>query len=183
MASQPPPSTGEREPSKSRVAIINEAQRIEEDSRHSSGGHFAAAHYWSHANYWLGIPNVLAAGLAGASFLSKVDSSGWASGILSLIVLCLSSLMTFLNPHDKASAYLSAGNQYDALMNRARIFHSIDCWKADANDEELAAQLKDMSDKKSKLNESCPQIPRWAYEKAKKRIEAGERTHQVDTAA
>ena len=115
------PQTAERAVSRTTEEVIKEAKRIEEDTRHSSGGHFAAAQYWAKGNLILGIPNVIAAALASASFLSKVEPSGWASGLLSLIVLCLSALMTFLNPQEKASAHLAAANQYDALMNRVRI--------------------------------------------------------------
>lgn len=174
-----PVTTGERPLARTTEEIIREAKRIEEDLRHSSGGHFVAAQYWGYFHLWLGIPNVITAALAGASFLTKIDSSGVTSGLLSLIVLVLSSLMTFLNPNDKASAHLTAGNQYDALMNRVRIFHSIDCWKEES-EEVLTQRLVDYSEQKSKLNQNCPQVPRWAYLISRKRIEAGERAHQVD---
>jgi hypothetical protein len=36
--------------------------------------------------------------------------------------------MTFISPNEKAKLHLSAGgNSYDSLMNKIRIFWSIDC--------------------------------------------------------
>ena len=44
----------------------------------------------------------------------------------------------------------------------------------------LAQKLKDFSDQKDKLNQNCPQIPRWAYKIAKKGIQDGEGSYSVD---
>jgi hypothetical protein len=82
---------------------------------------------------------VLCAAVAGASALGKFDPSGIVSGVLSILVLsilvvCLSSVMTFLNPNDKAGAHLTAGNRYDALMNTVRIFWSIECWRTSSDE-------------------------------------------------
>jgi hypothetical protein len=111
------PSTAERALPQSTEEVIREAKRIGESLLHSSKGHFAAASFWSKFHLWVGIPMVLCAAVAGASALGKFDPSGIVSGVLSILVVCLSSVMTFLNPNDKAGAHLTAGNRYDALMN------------------------------------------------------------------
>ena len=44
----------------------------------------------------------------------------------------------------------------------------------------LTSKLRELVERKNELNSSSPQIPPWAYKKAKVGIEAGEATFQVD---
>ena len=46
-------------------------------------------------------------------------------------------------------------------------------------DGELIARFEELTSKRDNLNSVSPQIPRFAYDKAKKDIEAGESTHRV----
>jgi hypothetical protein len=174
------PTTGERSPSKTKTEVIREAKRIEESLLTSSKGHFAASHFWGHFHLWIGLPMVLLSGIAGASALSQFDPNHIVAGLLSIVVAALSGVATFLNPNEKVSAHLNAGNGYDSLMNNVRMFWAIECW-SDESDQVLTERLKHLSDQKAHLNQTSPQIPRWAYKIAKKGIEDGEGTYKVDT--
>ncbi len=175
-------ATEELPVSRAKSEVIKEAKRIEEDALYSSKGHFAAAHGWSNFHLWVGIPTAVLSGVASVSAFSQFDSRGIAAGIIALSVAGLVALTTFTNPNERASAHLSAGNTYDALMNKTRIFWTIDCW-LDASDMVLTAKLKEFSDQKDKLNNTCRQIPGWAYRTAKKSILAGEALHSIDSDA
>jgi hypothetical protein len=128
---------------------------------------------------WLGVPIVIGSGLAGAAAFSQFDDSGTWAGIISVVVVMLSSVATFLNANEKASTHLNSGNHYDALMSAVRRFWSIECWCSDS-DSGLLEKLENLSDRRDKLNQSCPQIPKWAYLIAKRGIQAGEAQHSVD---
>lgn len=172
-------TTAEQAPTRSKQEVIKEAQRIEEALLCSSKGHFAAAHYWRCFNLWTGIPISIISAVAGAAALSELDASGLVAGILAIIVAVLTGVGTFLNPNERAAGHLKAGNSYDALMNRVRIFWSIECWN-DVTDEVLTSQLLDYSSQKDALNQSCAQIPDGAYRTAKKGIARGEGSYIVD---
>lgn len=172
------PATAERPVSSTREEILKEAKRIEESALYSSKGHFAAAEFWTNFHLWIGIPTVVLAA-TGATFTFS-DSYRTQAGILALVVAVLSSLTTFLNPNERAGTHSTAGNNYNALRNKTRIFWTIDCWREHAGDEMLTERLKDLSDEVNKLNQSHPQIPGWAYKIGKTRILAGEGTHMVD---
>ena len=172
-------NTNETTISKTKSEIIKEAKRMEEALLYSSKGHFAASHFWSNFHLWVGIPMVLLSAVAGASALSKFDPEHLISGILSIIVATLSAVITFLNPNLKVSSHLNAGNSYDSLMNNIRIFWSIDCWR-DESEQVLTEKLKYFSEQKDKLNQSCPQIPRFAYMIARKGIKNGEGEYEID---
>lgn len=177
---QPQPiATGEAQQSRAKTEIIKEAKRIEESGLYSSKGHFAAASFWSNFHLWVGIPAVVLSAFTGASSLSQENSWVMAAGIVAIVITALTGVMTFLNPNERASAHLNAGNQYAALQDRARIFWTIDCWRAESDDV-LDKKLRDLSDQKDRLNQSCPQLPRWAYKKGKKGILAGETEYSVD---
>lgn len=173
------PATAERVVSKTKEEIIKEAQRIEEALLYSSKGHFSASHFWGTFHLRVGIPMVLISAVAGASALSQFDQNHVISGSLSIFVAALSGVVTFLNPNEKVSAHLNAGNNYDSLMNKVRMFWSIDCWR-DESEQVLTEKLKYFSEQKDKLNQTCPQIPRWAYDLAKKGIKDGEGDYTVD---
>jgi hypothetical protein len=176
------PTTAEAPVSKAKEEIIKEAKRIEEDLLHSAKKHFVASDLWSVFHLVVGIPMVIISAIAGASALAQFDKNHVVAGILSIVVAALSGIVTFLNPNAKSAQHLAAGNQYDSLMNRARIFWSIDCWGSDS-DEVLTNRLKQFSEQKDKLNQSCPQlIPFLPYRIAKRGIDAGEAEHKVDKA-
>jgi hypothetical protein len=172
-------TTGERPISKPKQEIIKEAKRIEESLLHSSKGHYAAASRWAAFNMTVGLTMAIISAIAGAAAFKSLDAGGVIAGICSFIVVVLSSLITFLNPNERASAHRNAGHRYDALMNKVRIFYTIECWRTDAEDT-LADNIVRLSAAKDELNSKCPQIPRWAYKTAKKGIDAGEGAYAVD---
>lgn len=168
--------TSEQLVSKAKEQIIKETQRIEEAALFSAKGHFVASYFWSNFHLIIGIPIVVLAAIAGSSFFNHNNA---VTGICSLIVAILSAVMTFLNPNERSSSHLNAGNSYDALQNEARIFRSIDCWR-EKSDQILTDHLKKISLQKNKLNQNSPQISWWAYLWAKRGIEKGEGDYAVD---
>lgn len=171
-------TTSEKVISQTKEEITKEAHRIEEATLFSAKEHFAAAHCWSACHLYLGLPtSILAAAAAAAAFL-KTEKNIWA-GLISIVVAAISAVSTFLNPNARAAAHLKAGNNYDALHNKARIFRTIECWSGDS-DAILTKKVKDLSEEKNKLNRESPQPPKWSYRIAKKGIEAGEADYKVD---
>jgi len=160
-------------------AIIQEAKRIEENCLYTSKGHFAAARFWSNFHLWVGIPIVILATVAGASALSQFGNFAVIAGVISIIVAVLSATATFLNPRERANVHLSAGNNYDSLLSKTRIFWTIDCWRNDS-EEVLTQKLRDLSEERNRLNRECPQVPRFAYLQARKGIQEGEAGHEID---
>lgn len=166
----------ERIVSKPKEEIIREAKRLFENCLHTSKSHFVEARFWRNSHLWIGIPTVILAGIAGTLAFSDVKL---LSGILSMVVVVLTSITTFLNPKEQANAHLTAGNNYDSLMTKLRTFWSIDCWREDA-DAILMERLKAYSEERDRLNRECPQPATWAHKKAKKGIEEGEAEYIVD---
>jgi hypothetical protein len=175
--------TDERPASKARDEIIREAKRLEESTLYSFKGHHQAARGWGSRHLWLGIPTVVISALIGATAFSQYAKEypwvGIAAGLLAILVAVLSGVTTFLNPNDKESAHLVAAHGFDKLNNDARMFWSIECWQEES-DEVLTSRLRELVERKNELNSSSPQIPPWAYNRAKVGIEAGEAAFQVD---
>jgi hypothetical protein len=160
--------------------LIKEARRIEEDSLYSAKGHFVAAIFWTNFHLWIGVPTAILAAIAGASALSQFDNHNIVAGILAIIVTALTAITTFLNPNEKANSHLNAGNKYNSLRNKARIFCEIDSCGENNSIQELTKQLKELAKQRNELNQNSPQIPRWAFKRAKKGIEGGEANYKVD---
>jgi hypothetical protein len=165
----------ERTISKPKEEIILEAKRIYENCLYTSKSHFIEANFWKYLHLWVGIPSVILAGIAGTLAFAEYRH---LAGVLSIVIVVLTSIMTFLNPKDMANSHSTSGNNYDALMTKARIFWSIDCWQEDS-DEILTNKLKSFSEERDRLNRECPQAFKWAYKKAKRGIEEGEAEYSI----
>lgn len=172
-------TTAERSVSKTKEEVIKEAKRIEEGVLFSSKGHFNAAAMFGWVHLLLGLPMVVSAAVVSASAFTLFDKDGTLTSTLAIAVVILSSVSTFLNPNKRASEHLNAGNKYDALLNKVRIFRTIDCWEQDS-DQVLSERLKRHSEDKAALNQNSPQIPWPAYRLAKWGIQKGEAEYMVD---
>jgi hypothetical protein len=103
--------------------IREEATELRLRALGTAEAHFSAESPWCAWYYWLGIPTIVLAFLAGAIGIGKFDlgNGSWNSsviaGVLSGIVATLSSLTTFLNPQKKADAHHRAAKSYELLYN------------------------------------------------------------------
>jgi len=158
--------------------IISEAKRIEEDSLYSAKGHFYAGQCWVNINLWLGGISAVFSTIAGASALSQFDYHNIVAGGLSIIVASLTAVITFINPSERSVVHQKIGNEYNALRNDTRIFYDIEV--NDMEDKRAIEDLKKLNSKRNKLNLESHQIPKWAFEKARKGIEEGEAKYKVD---
>lgn len=160
--------------------LIKEARRIEEDSLYSAKGHFVAANFWSNFHLWIGVPTTILAAIAGVSALSQFDNHNIIAGFLAIIVAALTAVTTFLNPNERANSHLNAGNKYNSLRNEARIFCEIDSCGENNSIQEITKQLKELAKQRDELNQNSPQIPRWAFKRARKGIGEGEAAYKID---
>jgi hypothetical protein len=159
--------------------ILKEAKRIEEDALYSAKGHFYAAQFWTNFHLWIGIPTAIIAAISGASALSQFDNHNVVAGVLAIMVTAFAAVTTFLNPNEKATLHHNAGNQYNGLRNKARIFCEID-FDVSTDDKDILRELKILNQERDELNQKSPQIPKWSFLRARKGIEEGEASYRVD---
>lgn len=159
-----------------RTNLAREAMRVEEDCLFSAKGHFEASSQWKRIHLWIGIPATILAAVAGASLI--IDHVNFGA-ILAVAVAILSGLATFLNPSEKAAAHHSSGTSFNKLKNQARVFREIDLPGPDTT-ENLSFRLKSICADRDNLNAVSLQIPRQAFERARRGIESGEAEYRVD---
>lgn len=169
-------TTAETRISLTSLAIIEEAKRIEENSLYSAKGHYVAAHFWSNFHLWIGIPSVILAAIAGTTAFVNHTT---IAGVIAICVTILTAISTFLDPKQRNNSHFSAANNYESLQSSVRRFWTIECRTA-ASLELLTHKLDDFSVDRDKLNRESPQIPRWAYNIAKRYIANGEADFSVD---
>ncbi|HSI49168.1 MAG TPA: SLATT domain-containing protein [Ideonella sp.] len=157
------------------VSLHDESLRIEEDCTHSAKSHFNAADTWRRRHYWLGIPGTIFAALAGAALIKDYAI---AAQLLSVAAAILTGLLTFLKPSDRASQHKQVADQYLSLRNDTRVFRNVRATSLDA--DEASNRLEALSKRRNDLNQSSPEIPRRAFEAARKGIDEGEATYAVD---
>lgn len=151
-----------------------EACRVEEDAIHSAKGHYNVADRWRYVHLWIGIPNAILAAIAGVSAFQEATVT---AGCLAAVVAAVTAVNTFLNPGDRSSTHRRCAGEYLALRNRSRIFVNIVSRSA-ACDEDINQRFEELTAKRDDLNATSPQIPEWAFKRAKKGIDAGEATYK-----
>jgi fatty acid desaturase len=157
------------------LVLEKECQRTEEDCLHSMKGHFNAGSRWNTVHLWLGIPSAVLAGWAGVEAFQ--DNASFTA-ILALLSAALTATITFLNPQKVSENHNSAGREYNRLRNQARRAREIE--SLTVTPEIFKQNVDELADKKDALNSMSPNIPRWAYEKAKKDIDEGRAEYKVD---
>ncbi len=156
-------------------ALTKECERIEEDCLHSMKGHFNAGSRWNKVHLWMGIPSAVLAAWAGIEAFNDNPS---LTALLALLSGALTATITFLSPQKVSDKHTNAGREYNVLRNKSRRVREIE--SLTASPEDLKSQVDELADKKDALNSMSPTIPRWAYEKAKKDIDAGRAEYLVD---
>lgn len=159
-----------------REAFTKEGRRIHEDCAYTSKGHYEAATRWDRVHLWLGIPATVLAAVSGISALGDQKVLAVATSVL---VAVLTALSTFLKPNERSAEHRQAGAAYLSLKNDARRFETIELLRVEA-DYDPSLTLKVLGDRQNQLNESSRQVPRWAFERARRGIEQGEAKHAVD---
>ncbi len=165
-----------------RSALNEEAKRLIVDALYTGRGHQVAGARWLEIHHWLGVPAAVTTTLlAGSATLSAVlEWNSWLTAGLALSSAITSASSSFLKPKEKADEYTLKGNRFIAIRNQARMYQQIDL-RSSQTDEELSAEIKRIRSEYDKLNETPPlQIPRWAYERARKNITDGESNYEND---
>ena len=159
-----------------RGALSKEAKRIEEDCIHSAKSHFNTAISWRYRHYWLGIPATMLGAAAGAAIVKDCPE---AAQIFTLAATILTGLLTFLKPGERAAQHKTVADQYLALKNDARVFREVDLLLVEGAAEN-SESLKALSQRRNELNQGSPEIPRRAFIAARRGVDEGEASYQVD---
>ncbi|MCZ0867147.1 SLATT domain-containing protein [Dasania sp. GY-19] len=163
------------EPDNLKNAVVDETHRIEEDALHSMKGHFNAGSLWGKVHLIMGIPSAILAGWAG---IEAFSDNPQLTAILALLSAALTATVTFLKPQAVSDNHRNAGREYNKLKNKARRFREIEL--PGLVDEEAKQFINDLADQRDALNSMSPDIPRWAYNKAKTDIDEGRADYNVD---
>jgi hypothetical protein len=163
------------------IRIDDEAKRLYIDCMYSGRGHQVAGHRWSSVHFWLGSPAavlsaVLGIGAAGSALLGNAV----IAAILAISAVVFTSLNEFLKPKEQAEAHLAKGSQYIGIRNKVRLLREVEI-PSGLSLEEMKNRLIDLRGQYDVLGLEPPRnIPRWAYEKAKKNIASGESGYEND---
>ena len=157
--------------------LETESQRIEESAKWSGQIQFEQAKIWRGSNYLIGIPATAIGAIAGAATLATTVGRVWA-GVAVLVASALTAIMTTLNLSRHKDEALVAANAYLAVQQDARQFYEIDLHKF-AYDE-ARQTLNELTARAQEVNKSAPLVSKRAYKRAKKNIEDGGQTYEVD---
>lgn len=141
------------------AALKAEAGRLEGVCLRRALGHRRACNFWNAMNYFLGVPSVVLAAVAGTSAFAAAGRHHVLAGILALIAAVLSALSTFLNPSQNARLHQHASASYGALEGDFRRFASIDLLMPGGQATTLEAKLDEAVTRFNEVDAASPPIP------------------------
>lgn len=157
--------------------MVHEARRNEEDCIYNSIAHFQASKRWRLIAVLLNLPACLLTALAAFfAFTEESQSAGW----LSVAALLQITAYLFLQPDEKSQRFFSAGQKFSALRGDFRRFAELECSRHHDKADEHMMRLQNLVKRKDELNSDGPDLPDWAYKRARKRVIEGGPTHDVD---
>lgn len=159
-----------------RARLIEEADRLLEDTLWSEKQHFAMATIWRRFHLWLGIPSAL---LAGAASVSALQSYPILAAALAAGSAVITALMAFLSPEESGSRHYKTGVGYSALRGKLRRFRNLDSETAEFVDNGRS-RVDALADEKRSLMEGAPHIGGLAYWLARRSIGRQEHVNAVD---
>jgi hypothetical protein len=164
-----------------RKPLWDEANRIRIDSIYSGRGHQVVAQRWSLVAKLIGLPAaVLSAVLSSTAALTALlGAQKEVTASFALVASALISARAFLRPDELAEAHGRKGNEHMNVASDATRVQDVDLRFAD-NGAEIKGRLEELAERRNALRLKQPRIPRWAYEKAKKSILAGESHYEGD---
>lgn len=157
--------------------ISNELKRLQEDADYSQKGHFVASSVYGYVHFTLGIIASILSFVAVSIILSDPTKLKIVA-FMSLSAGILTVISTFVNPDKKKREHLKAGNLYLSLRNNARVFTNT--MLPQLEEKEAIKQLELLNKERNQLNCDMPQIPGWAFRKARKNIEDGQLAYKAD---
>lgn len=161
-------------------AVARELEDLAEDMLWTEKAHFAHAEDRARANLWLGLGSTIAASIAAATVIANIAPV--VTGACALIAAIASGLLTFLKPRDAEARHLNAARQLNALRVQTRQALRIELAQAMEPDPRSWRDLaRKLADEKARVDQESPGISARAFDRARKKIEAGHFQHESDS--
>lgn len=158
------PNTIEKATEEDVTAKIKEmAIKIGNDATVEWIGYGRAAEYWGGSYLYLGLAITVLSAAVSASIFSKSGYFAAAGGFISLVLVVISSVSTFLNPDQRTNRYYKAKARYQGLADRARLFSTVDMELKMESVDELCKKYQELEKEMEKLRTSSPRIARRYY--------------------
>lgn len=159
-----------------RGALAQECRKIHRDSLYIATAHFEAADANSRRHVGIRIAIMVSGALGGLGALKDVGIPGDIRlaivGGASLLAGALGGFLAILKSEEAQTAHAVAGKQFKSLQHDARRADEIFSKTDEAN--AFHRRCEELMGRYNELNESAPQVPTSAYERAKRKIESGE---------
>lgn len=122
-------------------------------------GHVFAADTWGGYHLGLGILATILSATVGASIFSDSENLAVVAGILSLALVVVSALATFLNPEQRSASHYKSGTSFRVLANKAQVLVDIEMALRNKPVSDLADELKKLTDERDELMGNSPRVP------------------------
>lgn len=158
-----------------RVKLFRNASAISrklwKDTSICAEEHALSAETWGRYHLWLGIIATGISAIVGGGIFTDNDSLVLLAGILSLILVTVSALATFLNAEQRSTAHYQAGTAYRVLSHKAELLVDIDLKLQGKKTEEIAAALNELIAERDDLTKKSPRVSNRYHKTAVKNWE------------
>lgn len=139
--------------------VANMSYGLYKEANLQALAHLYAANYWGGSYLFLGIAITTLSAAVSASIFSESGYFAVVGGFISLLLVIISALSTFLNPDQRTNLHHKAYTHYLGLSGRAKAFYSIDLKLRKKTIEELCLVYQDLAKELEELRNSSPRLP------------------------
>ena len=153
-----------------KVAELSENLFI--DSKVNSIAHGHAAEYWGGAYLFLGLTITTLSAIVSASIFSEFAELEIAGAILSLFLVVLSAVSTFLNPDQRTNAHMTAKALYGKIAHGAITLFNVNLTLRKNPVDKLCDTYERLVNEYNEAEKNSPRLPNRHANRAKKDFQA-----------
>jgi hypothetical protein len=157
--------------------LDDEASRVHESCLLASETQYANSRIWRMTDHIVAVSAAVAAAVAGVAGLADIITAQWAGGI-AIVSAALGAVSTSLGAGRITANSSVAANSYRNLQQDVRVYRNIDLSSLES--EDAVARLKELITRQQELNANSPVPCRLAFSLAKKNVERGGQSYEVD---
>lgn len=157
--------------------IFTETAEIEYEAAIAATAHYRSGRTWAQVNLMLGIPTSMLAAISGVSAVTEQNI--YLTGGMAILVACLTSINTFLNPGEALNSHRKAKTIYDNIRREASLLKDVDVLLAKTGGQdrtqELVDSLRGLANRLGSADQESPSVFARALKIAKKNHIAAKR--------
>lgn len=141
------------------------------EAKEQALAHTYAADYWGGSHLALGLTITALSAAVSASIFATYEFLTIIGGALSLLLVVISAVSTFLNPDQRTSSHQKSKTIYQGIADRAKALYQVDLQLREQTVEDLCETYEQLMDEMIETRKNSPRVPMRHFKRIEKEKE------------